>query len=192
MFERDAIHERGKALEDEFFHRVDEKLRAELRRKMEHDDAVARLQSATGFEDAQLLSHLVDSDFTPASIAVIALVPLVFVAWADGFITPAERQSILSAALHRGIKDNPTAFEVLEQWLHHRPSDSLLELWKEYAIALGQTLTPTLAKMLQQEILRLATAVAQASKKQFSRESISAAEQAVLDKIAEVPITPAQ
>ena len=31
MFDQDAIHQRGKALEDEFFRRVDEKLMADLK-----------------------------------------------------------------------------------------------------------------------------------------------------------------
>ena len=51
MFEQDLLHQRGKALEDEFFHRVDEKLGAALRARMDRDDAIEHLKSTTGFDD---------------------------------------------------------------------------------------------------------------------------------------------
>ncbi len=184
MLEKDSIHQRGRALEDEFFHRVDEKLRADLRAKLERDGAVERMRLATGFNDTTLIEHLVDAGFTPSSMTAVALIPLVFVAWADGEVTSAERQAILSAALHRGVKNQPTAFAMLEGWLHDRPSAELWNLWKDYASSLGESLTPTLASALQQEVLRLATAVAEASGGYFGRGKISAPEKAVLDQLA--------
>ncbi|WP_436714462.1 hypothetical protein U8335_15355 [Roseiconus lacunae] len=186
MFEQDSLHRRGKALEDEFFHRVDEKLGAALRARMHRDDAIERLKSTTGFDDQAVVEHLVDAGFTPSSIVALALVPMVFVAWADGNLTAAERQSILSAALHRGVNSEPAAFSMLEDWLHHRPADSLWHVWEEYANAVGQSLTPTLATMLHQEIMRLATKVANASGGHFGRGRISANERAVLDQLADL------
>ncbi len=186
MFERDALHQRGKALEDEFFHRVDERLGAELRARMNRDDAIERLKSTTGFKDTSILEHLIDAGFTPSSIAALALVPLVFVAWADGNVTAAERQSILSAALHRGVNSEPAAISMLEKWLHDRPAKSLWSLWKEYANAVGQSLSPTLSTLLHQEIMRQATIVANASSGRFGCGKISANEQSVLDQIAEL------
>lgn len=186
MFEKDAIHQRGKALEDEFFHRVDKKLRENLRATMQRDEAVRTLKLATGFKSPALLEHLVDAGFTPPSIAAFALAPLVFVAWADGSISPAERQAILSAALKRGLKNAPSAFAMLESWLIEQPPKSLWKLWVEYADAFGQTLTPTLAEVMHQEILRLATNVAEASGRRFDRGKISAEEQVILDRVAEL------
>ncbi|MEO9593490.1 hypothetical protein [Rhodopirellula bahusiensis] len=186
MFERDTLHQRGKALEDEFFHRVDEKLGAELHARMERDEAIEHLKPSTCFDDTAVIEHLVDAGFTPSSIAALALVPLVFVAWADGNITAVERQSILSAALHRGLKNEPPAMSMLENWLHHRPADSLWRVWEEYASAVGQSLTPTLSAMLHQEIMRLATKVADASGGHFGRGKISAKERIVLDRIADL------
>ena len=46
MFEHDAIHERGKALEDEFFHRVDEKLRQQLHDSLEREKALENVKKA--------------------------------------------------------------------------------------------------------------------------------------------------
>jgi tellurite resistance protein len=186
MFEKDAIHQRGQALEDEFFHRVDEKLRQELRAQLQREEARARLTAMTGFEGCQLLDHLIDAGFSPSSLAALALLPAVFVAWADGDVKHAERQLILSAALHRGIKEEPTAFSMIEAWLAHRPPQSLWELWKEYFHALSQSMAPTLATMLHQEIVRLATAVAESSGGYFGRGVVSKMEKSMLDQIAEV------
>ncbi|QDT02094.1 hypothetical protein K227x_04650 [Rubripirellula lacrimiformis] len=184
MYEKDVLHRRGQALEDEFFRRVDHKLGEELRAKMDRDEARIQLASATGFQDEELLDHLIDAGFSQASIAALALVPAVFVAWADGNVTPAERQVILHAALRRGVKQEPSAFAMLEDWLHVQPSDLLWSLWTEYSRAVYQSVKPAFAAILQNEILRLATVVAEASGGTFGRGQISPAEKTILDQIA--------
>ncbi len=184
MADMDALHQRGRALEDEFFHRVDEKLRAELRRKMQREEERTQLAAVTGFKAEDVLDHLLDAGFGTATIASLALVPTVFVAWADGSVTPQERQSVIRAALHHGLKDQPSAFQMLEGWLHNRPGQPLWSLWEEYVAALRQSLTPTLAQMLGQEILALATAVATASDNRRGVGKIVKEEQQVLDDIA--------
>ena len=63
MYDHDAIHDRGRALEDEFFHRVDEQLRTKLRESMEREKKREQLISATGFNDEELLDHLIDGGF---------------------------------------------------------------------------------------------------------------------------------
>ena len=189
MQESDALHRRGQAMEDEFFHRVDEKLRENLRAKIEREESRTRLAAATHIEDATLLDHLLDADISSSSIAALTLVPVVFVAWADGSVTAAERQAIIHAALNRGIKDQPTAFALLEGWLEERPKNSLMTLWNEYFCALRQSLAPTLSEVLANEIMQLATHVAEASGGYFGRGKVSADEQKVLDHIKQVLFT---
>lgn len=184
MPEMDSLHRRGKALEDEFFHRVDEQLGARLREKLELEESRLDLEAETGFHDQELLDHLIDAGITSSSIAALALVPAVFVAWADGRVTPAERQAILSAALRHGVKDSPTAFDLLETWLHHCPPPSLWNVWEEYAAAVDETLTPKMSAMLHAEFLRMATNVAKASNSRFGKGKLSVNEQAILDKLA--------
>src|SRR6056297_958344 len=191
MPESDAIHQRGQALEDEFFHRVDEKLRADLERSLARESQRQQLAEATGFQEQALLDHLLDAGFEATTLTALALVPMVFVAWADGSVTPQERQAVLSAAIHRGLKDQPTALNMLEGWLHKHPPKSLWEVWKEYVVALRQTLAPTFAEMLHAEIMRLSTTVAEASGGTLGFRKISKAEQAVLDEIAATAKPPA-
>lgn len=184
MFETDGLHRRGQALEDEFFHRVDEKLRRDLREAMHHETAKVQLASATGFRDERLLDHLIEAGFEATTLAALALVPTVFVAWADGSVTPKERQVVMSAALKRGLEFEPSALHMVESWLHKHPPRPLWQLWKEYAEAIHASFSPTLAELLAKEILEQATAVAQASGGTLGFGKVSEAEQAILDEIA--------
>lgn len=186
MFEPDAIQQRGQALENEFFHRVDEKLRAELRASMEHQQLKEQLAVATGFKDSELLDHLVDGGFEATSLTALALVPLVFVAWADGSVTTKERQAVMSAALKRGLDHNPQAMEMFEAWLQKHPPRSLWKLWREYVEAIRESVGPTAAEMLTKELVRQAQIVAEASGGTLGFGKVSKDEQAILDEIAEL------
>jgi hypothetical protein len=186
MHDTDALHQRGQALEDEFFHRVDEKLRVELREAMEREKSREQLSAATGFKDQALLDHFLEGGFQATTLAALSLVPTVWVAWADGSITPKERQAVLSAALQRGLEHEPTAFQMVEGWLHKHPPRSLWKLWKEYAEAVHETVSPTLAELLMTEILRQATVVAEASGGTLGFGKITASEQAILDEIRDI------
>lgn len=186
MNEPDAIHRRGQALEDEFFHRVDEKLREDLRKSLERNTAREHLAAATGFKNQDLLDHLLDAGFEAPTLAAMALVPTVFIAWADGTVTPAERQAVMSAALQRGLEHTPSALQMIESWLHKHPPRSLWKLWKEYAAALNAAVSPSMADVLKKEITRQAKVVAEASGGTLGFGKISADEQKILDEIAEV------
>ena len=56
---------------------------------------------------------------------VVALLPLVYVAWADGHIQPAERELILRIARERGLLEHG-GDDALERWLSDRPSRAQL------------------------------------------------------------------
>ena len=185
MFDHDAIHDRGRALEDEFFHRVDEQLREKLRQEMEREQQREQLIASTGLKDDELLNHLLDGGFQPATIAALVLVPAVFVAWADGSVTANERQAVMSAALQRGLEDQPLAMKMVDAWLHHHPPRSLWKLWKEYSLAVRKTVPANVAEKLTSEILRQCKVVAEASGGTLGFGKVSKAEQEILDEIAE-------
>ena len=184
MFETDALHRRGQALEDEFFHRIDENLRKQLRESMQLDQRREQLKAATGFEDAELLDHLLTGGFQSSTLSALALLPALFVAWADGSVTNKERQAVLSAALNRGLDHQPNAMQMVRSWLENRPPESLWILWKEYAEGLHEFLPEGVSDLLLREIVRTATKVAEASGGALGFGKISAAEQDILDKIS--------
>lgn len=184
MFDNDAFHKRGQALEDEFFHRVDDKLRQQLRERIQRDKAKEMLSEATGFQNQELLDHLVDAGIESSTIAALALAPAIFVAWADGQVTAKERQVVMSEALQRGVDECPMSFQLIESWLEHRPPESLWKLWQEYAVAIQKPIAPAASSLLAIEIHRLATKVSSASGGMLGRGKISRAEQKILDEIA--------
>lgn len=71
-------------------------------------------------------------------LAALALAPLVEVAWADGHVTPAERQAVLDAAAAMGLGRRDFCQTTLARWLHEAPPTEALEQWR-------RLLAPTLA-----------------------------------------------
>jgi hypothetical protein len=61
-----------------------------------------------------------------AAYRVISLLPLVYVAWADGKIQNAERAVILRIAKQQGLLDHG-GDDVLQHWLSVRPTDAQLK-----------------------------------------------------------------
>jgi hypothetical protein len=140
--------------------------------------------SATGFKDDELVDHLIDGGFEPATVAALVLVPTVFVAWADGSVTASERKAVMTAALNRGLENQPLAMKMVDAWLHAHPPRSLWNLWKEYSVAVRSTVPPQVAERLTNEILRQCKAVAEASGGTLGFGKISKEEQEILDEIA--------
>jgi hypothetical protein len=63
---------------------------------------------------------------TPATYRCLMLLPLVYVAWADGTVQNIERDLILDFASRR-LHLTPQTTAVLENWLTERPSRSYIE-----------------------------------------------------------------
>jgi hypothetical protein len=183
--EIESFKKRGQALENEYFQRVDQELLAKLRQSTEHKARVEELIKATGIHDETVADHLVDAGIDAGNVAALTLTPLVFVAWADGSVAASERQSVISAALRRGVNSHPTAFALVEQWLQTRPTRDLWAIWKEYANDLHQSLPAATANKLTERLLSQAKEVAEASGGVLGVGKISAAEQRILDEIQE-------
>lgn len=184
MFDADPFAKRERAMEDEFFHRVDEKLRENLRQEMEREQARESIAAATGIDDAKLLDALLDAGIGSETLVALTLIPSVFVAWADGNVTDAERDAVMKAASERGIDSGHVAYEVLQGWLGKRPPKSLWATWKQYAEIAGKTLDNQTRRRFAEEIVKHATWVAKASGGILGIGKISAAEQAILDDVS--------
>lgn len=186
MTEIDAIHRRGRALEDEYFQRVDQELLKNLREEDQRLERLEELTKATGVHDDTIGRNLMDAGIDASNVAALTLTPMVFVAWASGTVSPEERQSVISEALRRGINSNPLAFRLLEQWLQRRPPRELWQIWKEYAAVLHHSLPPATAEKLRTRLLAQAEEVAKASGGVLGIGKICSAEQRVLDEIEAV------
>ncbi len=160
---KDALNDRRQALEDEFFHRVDDQLLANMRAKTATETHRKQLQETTGIVDVTLLDELLAAGASAETVAAISLVPLVLVAWADGEIAPDERTPILKAAEENGIASESPAARLLEHWLTHQPKRELAETWKHYIAAITKNMSSDSRTTLRNDILERAKAVANAS-----------------------------
>ncbi len=80
----DDVADRGRNLEDEYFHRKEKELIEKLRQRNERVAQVQALSEATGIPDQDILETLHELGYTPGTIALLHLVPLIQVGWADG------------------------------------------------------------------------------------------------------------
>jgi hypothetical protein len=74
---------------------------------------------------SNLDSDLRELGIDPEDYGVIKLLPLVYVAWADGVIELLERERLFQLGESQGI--SAYGREVLGEWLDRRPSDDFFE-----------------------------------------------------------------
>jgi tellurite resistance protein len=120
---KDGITDHIRAQEDEYFRKKDREL-VEMLRKADAD-AKARLalEQQTGLHDPRMLRDLDLLGFTPETIALLPLVPVLQVAWAKAGVSNAERTMILNLARSRGILEGSPADHQLKAWMDVKPSD---------------------------------------------------------------------
>jgi len=177
---KDVFKERERALESEFFRRVDEKLLNELKERLSAESAQAQLAESTGIADEILLRELVDAGVTAEAMAALTLAPLVLVAWADGSVTREERACVLNAAHKEGVEPGTPAADLLDHWLEDRPGDKLEIAWQDYMHQTLPRISAGAATMLRTHVLAGAKAVAKSAGGILGFGAVSAAEQRVI------------
>ncbi|MBW2423525.1 MAG: hypothetical protein JRG86_04715 [Deltaproteobacteria bacterium] len=125
-------------------------------------------------------------------LAAVALAPLVEVAWADGRVTPGERQGVIEAARALGLgQRSEFCRSTLLRWLTVEPPTEALRAWR-------QLLAPTLAesesrsaRKVERKLLDQARRIAKMDERSFvegenfdAQSGITEAEQDVLDELA--------
>lgn len=125
MAEKDGFTGDIRAREDEYFRRKDRELIEKMRKASEADGTRQQLEAASGLRDPELVQELEALGFTPQTVPLLPLVPIIQVAWAEGSVTDAERALIVKFARERGIEPGSAAEEQLAAWLAERPSDDV-------------------------------------------------------------------
>lgn len=125
MPDKDSLADRGRSLEEEYFRRKDKELIEKMRRAATATDARAEMGKRTGLTDPALLQELETLGFTPDTVLLLPLVPVVQMAWAEGGVTPAERSLIVTLARSRGIQEGGAADRHLADWLDRRPAEQV-------------------------------------------------------------------
>lgn len=179
------LEDREHALENEYFHRKDreliERLREEGRQQSERHD----LENQLGTHDTAFLEQLQAAGFTPGNLALLHLIPLVEVAWAEGDVTRRERELILALAARRGVTTDRPAYTQLVGWLDEKPDDTFFETTYEAIRKMLALEDETSRHAAQLDLESWSTKIAEATGGILGMVPISKDERECLRRIAE-------
>lgn len=184
MSERDGLHDRGRALEEEYFRRKDRELVERLRQKAADEQAQRALGASTGVTDPEVLHELQAMGFTPETVELLPLMPVLQVAWAEGGVTAVERHLIEKLANARGIAPGSPADAQLMDWLANKPSDAAFAGAARLVRALLSSGSDVVADLSAEALVELCEQVASASGGIFGLGRISPDERELLASIA--------
>lgn len=127
MAREDWMTDRSRTREEEYFRRKDQELLEQGRQRHAREVKLRQLGEATGIADRATLEELVTLGYTADTVQLPHLLPLVMVAWADGTVSSTERDVILEAATARHVGRESLAWELLAEYLTHRPSEEIID-----------------------------------------------------------------
>jgi tellurite resistance protein len=179
MSSGDSFQNRGDALENEFFRKVDQ----ELMERLQKQGDIESLRECLGIRDDKVAASLLAAGVTVRTATALRLVPLVAVAWADGRIEASEREVILSAAEKHGITPQSPGGQLLRGWLDQKPSLEMMDTWVAYAGRLAEKLTPQESAHLRQVIVEEMQQVAEASGGFLGFAAVSSGESNIIKRI---------
>ena len=125
MAERDGISDRGRAHEEDYFRKKDRELIEKMKQAAEAEQSRREMGARTGLTDPAMLADLHELGFTPDTVALLPLVPVVQIAWAEGGVTNAERKLLTDLARARGIDAGSAADRQLQDWMVHEPDQAV-------------------------------------------------------------------
>jgi hypothetical protein len=183
MPDDNPLAERGRSLEEDHYRRRDRELIEKLKQSVAAKEARQELGKVTGLAD-DLLQELHDLGFTPQTVPLLPLVPVLQMAWAEGGITPKERELVVQLARSRGIAEGSAADRQLNEWMIKRPDAAVFARAGRLIGAMLAAGTTDAATLSADDLVKHCEAIAGASGGVFGIGSISAEERKLLAAIA--------
>jgi hypothetical protein len=183
--DRDAFAERARSLEEEYFHRKEREVIDKMRVRAAAEEQRRRLGEQAGVADEELLNDLQQLGYTPETVMMLYLVPVIQTAWAEGGVSQKERDLIVKAARSRGITEGSPCDQQLSMWLTTRPSDEMFEKSLRAIRTILQAQPETAREASEKGLLSLATAIAAASGGIVGFRAVSTEEQQILKHISD-------
>jgi hypothetical protein len=184
MPEDNPLAERGRALEDDYFRKKDRELIDKMRQASAAEVARQELSAKSGVQDPQMLQELQALGFTSETVALLPLVPLVQMAWAEGGVSDGERKLILQLARTRGIEEGSAADRQLAAWLSSRPDPQVFSNAFRLIRATLESAPPGVVPLTADDLVKYCEQIAAASGGMFGINRISSEERALLSTIA--------
>jgi hypothetical protein len=180
----EPLRQQARALENQFFSQVDQKLLADLRKQLETVTKREVLARVANIKDQDVLDQLLEFGIDAETFTALMFVPLAAVAWADGNVDAQERDAILAVARQANMQPGGLGYELLSSWLTAPPAESLFDAWKSYVSSLKKEMNPEWFDKLKAEVLNDAEEIAVASGGVLGIGRISAAEKKKLAELA--------
>jgi hypothetical protein len=180
----DGITDDVRKREEEYFRRKDRELIERMKAQAGAANARKELETATGIHDPESLTDLEALGFTPQTIALLPLIPVLQVAWAEGGISTAERAMIVALARSRNIAASSPADLQLHAWLETRPSADTFQKARRLIAAMLDHPEGAELQVSPDDLIRYCEQIAHASGGLFGFGSVSAEEKAALQQIA--------
>ena len=184
MAERDGMTDQARKREEDYFRKRDRELVEKMRQAAAVEQTRRELETKTGLNDPELLNDLQELGFTPDTIQLLPIVPILQVAWAEGGVSDAERKLIVQLARARGITDASAGDRQLGDWLDRRPSEQVFASATRLIRAMLDRPTEGLGDLSADDVIKYSESIASASGGMFGIGKISAEEKATLAKIA--------
>ncbi len=157
-----------------------ERLRQAALEDEAREHARKELRVRTGLPDLQL-QELESLGFTPETVSLLPLIPVVQVAWAEGEVTDAERTALLNLARARNIEDGSAADQKLREWLAHRPEEKLFTSAGHLIAAMLSG--PSAKNLSADEVVKYCEIIASASGGMLGIHRVSTEERALIASI---------
>jgi hypothetical protein len=185
MPEHDGLHERGRALEEDYFRKKDRELLEKMRQAAAADQTQRDLGAITGITDPEVLRDMASLGFTPETVSLLPLVPVLQVAWAERGISEAERYLIVKLARARGIAEQSAADRQLAEWLADPPGAAVFDGATRLIRAMLDAQPEGRRELEPSDLVRYCEQVADASGGFLGLRRISHEERALLASISE-------
>jgi hypothetical protein len=185
MPDKDMIRERGRSLEEDYFRKKDRELIEKMRQASAAEQDRQEMAKKIGFDNPVLLQELKELGFTPDTVSLLPLVPVLRMAWAEGGITGAERDLLVRLARSRGIPEGSEADRQLAAWMTRQPDESVFTRAGRLIRAMLDSRSPETSDLSADELVEYCERIAAASGGIFGIGRVSTEEKKLLSSIAE-------
>ncbi len=177
----EPVEQHGRALDDVFFRRGADAVRAQLQSDAD-GSAAASIGGESRIEPA-LVRELTALGVRGDTLAALTLIPLVEVAWADGLMEPSERDAVLRGAEECGIEPASPSAALLRVWLDERPGPDLFDVWRRLIGVICASISYEARMRLERAIVGRARDVAESAGGVLGFGAVSGEEDQVLDAL---------
>ena len=157
-----------------------ERLRQAALAEETRERAREELRIRTGLPDPAL-QELESLGFTPETVSLLPLIPVVQVAWAEGKVTDAQRAALVNLARARGIEEGSAADQKLTEWLAYRPAQNVFASAGHLIAAMLSG--PSAKNLSADEVVKYCEVIASASGGLFGIHRVSSEERALIASI---------